>query len=332
LRLRCRADDTQKIAELRREAIVFASKQGVEVPEADTVSALIELWLRRQEAMPENSAMRRAQSTLDENKREATNLKKAFGHMRTETLEKSDAYAYLDACVAASRPAKGNKEVALMRTILEYGIRIGTLKANPFSGVEKLVTSTTARLVTDVELDLAVEVGRRLGGARYIVAMALKTAWLCVRRSVEVRALTRDQIGADGIRWVAAKRKRGMPQIEGLIEWSPELKATIEEALAIKRNKLAGSWYVFGNLQGQKYTKGGWKSGLSDLMTACVIEAEKRKIAFAPFNLQDCRPKGVSDKLEHGHSDVVEATMHTSERMVKQVYDRRRTRVAKPVK
>ena len=69
--------------------------------------------------MPENSAMRRAQSTLDENKREATNLKKAFGHMRTEMLEKSDAYAYLDACVEASRPAKGNKEVALMRTILE---------------------------------------------------------------------------------------------------------------------------------------------------------------------------------------------------------------------
>ena len=67
-------------------------------------------------------------------------------------------------------------------------------------------------------------------------------------------------------------------------------------------------------------------------MTACVIEAEKREIAFVPFNLQDCRPKGVSDKLEHGHSDVLEATMHTSERMVKQVYDRRRTRVAKPVK
>ena len=40
-------------------------------------------------------------------------------------------------------------------------------------------------------MDLAVSVGRRLGGARLIVALALKTAWLCVRRSVEVRAIMR---------------------------------------------------------------------------------------------------------------------------------------------
>ena len=60
--------------------------------------------------------------------------------------------------------------------------------------------------------------------------------------------------------------------------------------------------------------------------------SRERRIQFEPFNLQDCRPKGVSDKLEHGDSDVMDPTMHTSERMIKQVYDRRRTRVAKPVK
>jgi integrase len=302
------------------------------VPTSDTVAALIDLWFRRQQSMPANSEMRRANSTLAENEREAKMLKKAFGHMRSDLVEKADAYSYLDACMASGRPAKGNKEIALMRTIFEHGIRIGKLKVNPFSGVEKNVTRATSRLVTDIELTLAVEVGRRLGGARYIVALALKTAWLCLRRSVEVRALTRDQIGADGIRWTAAKRKRGTAQIEGLIEWSPELKATMDEALAVKRNKLAGSWYVFGNLQGQKYTKGGWKSGLSDLMAACVDEAKERAIPFMSFNLQDCRPKGVSDKLDRGDSDVMEATMHTSERMIKQFYDRRRTRVAKPVK
>jgi hypothetical protein len=55
-----------------------------------------------------------------------------------------------------------------------------------------------------------------------------------------------------------------------LIEWSDELRAAIKEALAIPRNKLAGTWYVFGNLQGQKYTKGGWKKTLSELMKKCV--------------------------------------------------------------
>ena len=51
---------------------------------------------------------------------------------------------------------------------------------------------------------------------------------------------------------------------------------------------------------------------------------------FTPFSLQDCRPKGVSDKLARGDLDVLDATLHTSERMVRSVYDRRRTRVAKP--
>jgi len=89
---------------------------------------------------------------------------------------------------------------------------------------------------------------------------------------------------------------------------------------------------VFGNLNGQRYTKGGWKKTLSVLMNECVQEAQRRKIAFQPFSLQDCRPKGVTDKLTAGHDDTLDATMHSSERMVRQVYDRRRVRVAKPVR
>lgn len=53
----------------------------------------------------------------------------------------------------------------------------------------------------------------------------------------------------------------------GLIEWSDALRATVDEALAIKRNKLAGSWYVFGNMDGQRNTKGGWKATLARLMS-----------------------------------------------------------------
>jgi len=162
--------------------------------------------------------------------------------------------------------------------------------------------------------------------------LALKTAWLCVRRSVEVRALTRDQISDEGILWKAAKRQRGEAEKVGLIEWTDELRATIDEAVTVKRNKLAGSWYVFGNLSGQRYTKGGWKATLAKLMAACVTEAAKRNLTFEPFSLQDCRPKGVSDKMARGDQDVIDATLHSSERMVRQVYDRRRIRVAKPVR
>jgi hypothetical protein len=331
-RLRCDAADVKKIAELRREAVMRAAKLNGGPAPADSVEALIDTWFAHQDALPESSESKRATSTLAENRREAKNLKMAFGHMRVSVLEKSDAYGYLDACALAGRPAKGNKEIALMRVILEYAIRKGLIKANPFDGVEKLKTSASTRLVTDDEMRIAVETGRRMGGAYHIIALGLKTAWLCLRRSVEVRALTRPQITEVGIEWQAAKRQRGQAQLTGLIEWSDELRATIDEALAVKRNKLAGSWLVFGNLNGQRYTKGGWKKMLSNLMTECEKQAASERVAFSKFSLQDCRPKGVTDKLNKGDSDVMDATMHTNERMIKQVYDRRRMRVAKPVK
>jgi integrase len=331
-RLKCRADDKEQIAELRREAITRAVKLADGPPPADSVSALIDTWVKFQEDMPLSAATRRADTTMDENKREIKNLKKAFGHMRVSALTKQDGYAYLDACVLAKRPAKGNKEISLMRTILELGVRRGPIKTNPFDGIAKLKTETEDRLVTDAEMALAVEMGRKLGGTRLIVALALKTAWLCVRRSVEVRALTRPQITDDGIVWEAAKRQAGKAKITGLIEWSDELDATVKEALAIKRNKLAGTWYVFGNLQGQRYTKGGWKKMLHYLMVACETEAAARGIPFKKFSLQDCRPKGVTDKMEQKADDVMDATMHTNKRMIEKTYDRRRLRVAKPVK
>lgn len=330
-RERCAVDDRSRILELRRQANERAAKHAA-APQVDgTFAWLADQWQAWQDSKPVGSEGRRAESTLAENKRELVPLKKAFGAMLVASLVKPDAYAYLDACEAAGRPAKGNKEISLAREVLEYGIRKGVIQANPFADVRKLVTVTTARYVTDAELELVVEVGRTLRPQQHLVALALKTAWLCVRRSVEVRALERSQLGADGIEWTAAKRKRGAVAKEGLMAWSPELRATIDEAVAVPRNKLVGS-FVFGNLAGERYTKGGWKATLAVLMRACEAEAKRRGVPFAKFSLQDCRPKGVTDKLDAGHTDVMAATLHTSERMIKQTYDRRTVVRSTPTK
>lgn len=331
-RLSCAVDDAAKIRQLRNEAIKRAGELRVGAPAGDDFAALVDAWFNWQQAKPLGSEGRRAESTLAENRREAKNLKTAFGHMPAASIEKSDGYGYLDACERANRSAKGNKEISLARTILEYGIRSGKLRVNPFDGIEKLTTAAHSRLVTDAEMDLAVEIGRRMGGPQLICALALKTAWLCLRRSFEVRALSAAQITDKGLIWSAAKRKRGTAEKQALIEWSPELRATIDEALAVPRYKDAGEWFVFGNLKGGRYTKGGWKATLSRLMKECQAEATERGVPFAPFSLQDARPKGVTDKLAQGDSDTMDATMHTNRRMIEQVYDRRRVRVAKPVR
>ena len=332
-RLTCEIKDKARTSQLRIEAVNKATGLAAGSPILDTVETLISTWFSNQESLPLGSEERRAESTLLENRREAHNLNRAFGHMRTADMVKADAYTYLDACSRAkpvARPEKGNKEISLMRTILELAVRVGTIPLNPFDGVKKLRTTKKNRYVTDDELDLALEVARELGGPKFIVALALKTAYLCVRRSVEVRALTSQQITDSGIVWVSAKRQGGQVPQHGLIEWSEDLRSVINEALAIKRNKLAGDLYIFGNLQGQRYTKGGWKKTLSELMKKCVERSIENNVSFEPFSLQDCRPKGVSDKLMQKHSDVMDATMHSSERMIRQVYDRRRVKVAKP--
>jgi integrase len=203
---------------------------------------------------------------------------------------------------------------------------------NPFDGVERNKTVREARYVTDADMELALRVGRSKGGARLVVALALQCAWLCVRRSVEVRALTLQQITDAGIEWISGKRRKtDLPQTV-LIEWTPALQQCIDEARAVKRDKVAGTMYVFGNMRGQRYTKGGWKAMLDDLMAACEETAAREGVPFKRFNLQDCRPKGASDKLATQQQDTQDALGHTDGRMLALHYDRRRVKVAKPVK
>lgn len=106
-----------------------------------------------QQALPEGVTGKRAESTLTENARELAALKRSFGVMQVGTMEKADAYEHLDACLIAKdktgnarpRPEKGNKEIALARVVLEWGVRKRWIRANPFDGVKKLVTPTYAR-------------------------------------------------------------------------------------------------------------------------------------------------------------------------------------------
>jgi hypothetical protein len=82
----------------------------------------------------------------------------------------------------------------------------------------------------------------------------LKTAWLCVRRSFEIRGMARDAITEAAILWSDSKNSN---KPKALIHGSPELRETIDEVLAIKCNDLAGSFLLFGTLQGHRYTKSG---------------------------------------------------------------------------
>lgn len=331
-RYKCPVGDLQQIAELRSMAIRESTKFTVGISPEGKTAGLIDAWIAWQDKLPDDNLAKRAASTMRENKREAVKIKSVFGNMDPAAITLTHAYAYLDACAENGRGPKGNKEIALLQLVLEFGVRKGVLSVNPLSRVKKNKSTYEGQFVPDDAMDLAVEVGRKFGGSKLIVALALKTAWLCVRRSVEVRRLTIQNITDDGIVWQDGKQIKGNKKPPILIEWSDELRKTIDEARAIKRNKVHGTLFLFGNMKGQKYTTSGWKSCLGYLMDACEKIAAERKMAFSRFNLQDCRPKGVSDKLASGQTDTQDATGHTTDRMIRQVYDRRQVKKAAPVR
>ncbi|KUZ95460.1 hypothetical protein WI40_17160 [Burkholderia ubonensis] len=70
-----------------------------------------------------------------------------------------------------------------------------------------------------------------------------------------------------------AKREAGEQQRLKLVMWSPELKAVIDEALALQRTS---SVHVFGNTAGQVYTRSGWNTNWSRQMGYCEKEAQAR--------------------------------------------------------
>lgn len=58
-------------------------------------------------------------------------------------------------------------------------------------------------------------------------------------------------------------------------------------------------------------------------------KAEKEGIEFQRFTLKDMRPAAVTDRVEEGDETITNATGHSSDRMVRQVYDRRKTKSAR---
>ena len=332
-RLNCPIKDSKAIAKLRREATRRSLSMNTEAAEITTVGHLIDDWFKFQCNLPEKSTRKRAQSTIDENVREARSLRDVFGPMAIADIKPHHSYSYLDKCDTIGRGPKGNKEISLLSAFMQRAVRLGIIDVNPVHGVDKLATAPSTRYVEDEELELSLTAGRQRGGSAHLAALALRVAYLCVRRSTEALDLRYTDISEDGIRWVGKKRQPADFKRAVLIKWSPDLRAAIAEARTVRgqidRNPAE---FVFGTQSGTRYTRGGWKKTLSRLMEGCEEYANAKGIPFTKFNLQDQRPKGVTDKMTAGHLDVQDATLHKTKKLIDMVYDRRRIRVAQPSK
>ena len=325
---RALANDRDALQVAKRTAILKGTELNEGAPADTTFAALVKDYFTWQEALPADSERKKASSTITNNKREGALLAKVFGAMQPDAISVQHVYKYQEIRELKGAGLAANKEISLLSAIVEYGRKHGRVTENVAKGIKRVPSRPRTRRVEWDELEQLVEVARELGPAQTIMALAARTAWLTLRRPPEILSLSRTAIGDDGILFHAAKRKAGQAERSITISWSPILRETIEEVLTVKRHSVAGSWLVFGNLAGQRYSKSGWGTMWGRMMDA----VQEKHPGFVRFTLQDCRPGGVTTKRERGDLDTVDATMHSDSRMVERVYDRRKTRGAKPAK
>lgn len=319
--------DKAATARIRAEAIDRANVLNGAPLDGGETEALFRRYFAWQLGLPLESEDRKAASTLKENEKyEAPRLLRTFGRVRPALIKPVHIYKYLDGRAAEGAPAKANKEIALLSAVLEFGRRKGVLELNPCRDIKYNKTRPDTRYVTPAELDLVMRVARERGGMYLVNALCLRAAYLTVSRPDEMRHVMRQSITALGMEMAVGKRKKGRAEKFKLIEWSAELRSVIDEALSLQRTT---SLYVFGNSDGQPYTTSGFNTNLRRLMAHTATKAEKDDVEFKRFTLKDMRPAAVTDRVDDGDETITNATGHTSDRMVKQVYDRRKTKTAR---
>lgn len=328
-RLSAPTKDKAAVARIREEAIVRANALNGQDESAGPMEDLIRAYFAWQQGLPEDSEDRKAAGTLAENEREAKRLTSTFGRVKPSQIKPVHIYRYLSGRAAEGAPAKANKEIALLSAVLEFGRRQGQLEENPCRGITYNKTRPRQKYVEQADVDMMMEEARKRGGSYLIMALCVQVAYLTVSRPDEMRALRRQAIKESGVEVAVGKRKKGMAQKHKLIEWSTSLKSAVDEALSLQRT---ASVYVFGNTDGQVYTRSGWNTILGRLMGYCEKRAAEEGKTFTRFTLADMRPTAVTDRMEEGDVKIIDATGHSDGRMVAKVYDRRRTKTAKATK
>ncbi len=194
-----------------------------------------------------------------------TRLHHHFGHMILNTLETSAVAQYLEMRKQSGAAIGGNRERAVLGSIISWGMRFGWCSSNPCHGVRRNRETPSRRYVTDGELRGVLD---RAPGA---LADLLAVAYLTGLRQGDLRTLKRENVTDKGIE--LRQSKDGKLRV---IEWSPALRHFVDRALARSEGD-----YVFVGELGRPYTMNGLQSAMRRL--------------GAGFRFRDLRPKAASD-------------------------------------
>lgn len=198
-----------------------------------------------------------------------------FGHMLPGELEPTHVAQYLEMRKREGAPVGGNRERAVLGSVLSWAMRFGWVRANPCHGVRRNRETPSHRYVEHDELRAV------LDRAHPALTDLLAVAYLTGFRQTDLRLLTRAGLTSKGL--TLRQSKDGKLRT---IEWSPALRYFVERAVSRSDGP-----YVFVSPRGRPWSLWGLQSAL-------------RRLAPG-FRFRDLRPKTATDSRENdlGHGD-----------------------------
>jgi integrase len=147
------------------------------------------------------------------------NLTAVFGHMQPDQVTPGDVARYLETRKQAGAPVMGNREIEMLGSVYQYGLRNGYCESNPCRFVRRNRESPRRRYLTHEEFLDA------FNRAPEPFQDFLALAYLTGLRQKDLRELRRDQLTPEGI--VVDESKTGKRRIVG---WSDSLRWFVERA------------------------------------------------------------------------------------------------------
>lgn len=192
-----------------------------------------------------------------------------FGHMHPDDLTAQDVAAYLEMREQQGHAARGNREIAVLSSIYNHGMRIRACVMNPCKGVRRNREEPRTYYISDESLRVAMRNANP--GLRHLIWAAYLTGF----RQRDLRNLTRENITPDGLKVIQSKDGKHEVRL-----WSESLRKVVRRAL-----ERSDCNYVFTNERGQHFSKEAVTSAMGRLKAATGID----------WRFHDLRAKAESD-------------------------------------
>jgi integrase len=265
----------------------------------------------------------KAAKTQTENHRHIAALRKAFNDTALGDLEPQHVYKYVD---KRSAKTAAKREVEVLSHAFTKAVEWGLLKAHPFKGEVRLEGRPPRdRYVEDWELIEAMSLPpRRRKGSVKMIQAYLRLKMLTGLRKGDILRLTKTEHCKDDGLHVQPSKTRKKTGKRLIYDWTPELRAAVEEAVAVRP---ALSPYLFCNKFGRPLfeEEKGTTKGFDTVWHSFMERLLKVSKVAERFTEHDLRAKVGSDAESLERAKQLLA--HSDSRMTERVYRRKPERI-----